>query len=247
MPFPRFQPPDTPPPFQSVPFPGGRPATSRVASCPFQPRQARLALPKNGKMRGSLLPADLGGEHLGAWRSTFSSRCRGPASGWPYFSRWPTDSLRGCRWLSRQGFLRESGDPCPPRASSPTLKLHADAPATGPQSERPGSFLAKLAGRLPHFGVKRQCSQLGTRRATPPPASPAPARVSVLQLSLGLWTRTGARIRVPPGKLCQLQRRVKLMWTERSGIGVISLSCLNRGFEALHKAELVSLETLDPN
>ena len=168
-----------------VPFPGGRPATSRVASCPFQPQQARLALPQNGKMRGSLLPADLGEGASWGMKVRFLPGVGDEHLDDPIF---PADQLIVCGVqvaLSTQ-FLRESGDPCPPRASSPTLKLHADAPAT-PSPSVLGSFLAELLGEgCPTSGLNGNHSPLGTRRATPPPASPPPARVSVLQLSLGL-------------------------------------------------------------
>lgn len=168
-----------------VPFPGGRPATSRVASCPFQPRQARLALPKNGKMRGSLLPADLGEGASWGMKVRFLPGVGDQHLDDPIF---PADQLIVCgvQVALSTKFLRESGDPCPPRASSPTLKLHADAPAT-PSLSVLGSFLAELLGEgCPTSGLNGNHSQLGTRRATPPPASPPPARVSVLQLSLGL-------------------------------------------------------------
>lgn len=182
--------PQVPTPGHAPTFPAlvpncGRPATSRVASCPFQPRQARLALPKKRENEGSLLPADLGEGASWGVKVRFL-----PCGGDQHLDDHiiPADQLIVCgvQLALSTKFLRESGDPCPPRASSPTPKLHADAPAT-PSLSVLGSFLAELLGEGgPTSGLNGNHSPLGTRRATPPPAFPPPARVSVLQLSLGL-------------------------------------------------------------
>lgn len=185
MPSPRGSNPRTRPHLSS---PGPQPWPTRHLSRGFLPVSTATSSTCSSKKReneGSLLTADLGEGASWGVKVRFL-----PCGGDQHLDDliFPADQLIVCgvQVALSTKFLRESGDPCPPRASSPTPKLHADAPATLSLSVL-GSFFAELLGEGgPTLGLNGNHSPLGTRRATPPPAFPPPARVSVLQLSLRL-------------------------------------------------------------
>lgn len=155
----------------------------------------------------------------------------------------------GFTWPNRQSFFGDPASLIPGSSASPR---DPTVTALRPPDGASGCAFSPSApgggGREVCFGTKWQ-SQLprGSEvRAPRPRRGPGPSQ-HLATPYLALNKNRGPSPR-SHGKLCRLQRRVKLMWTERSGISVILPLLSQQGFRRVTQGRACLFkETLDPN